>query len=279
MNGYSQDIHSGLYYSPKAGGVWYNPSTGDYFSIARGTRSKSDPTLGPANACDTTAPSTFDADTVLSTYLALPKLERLRFVHLVDNTEEGFTRDELKTVKDAPFAKKEFYRWLVQKTDPKDDAPANGPRKRGHIRGSASRPANGLWDDLRAALMQQAQDQAGYPYGVPPGTYNPYAAYPPYPPYNSAPAPAYGGVYVPPPPPAPVAAAPAPVAGPNYAAQFEGQALRGDNGDPTIWKVENGVRRGFTTPASYLAAGFKPNQELVLPMAIVNSIPLGPNMP
>lgn len=93
--------HESLQYCPEQGGMLYDPSSEEWFSVQRrlwtvGGHWPAEPDVQHANG--TTAKPVGDANAVLGLYLELPVVERLRFALMLNQSEEGYTLAEVRRV-------------------------------------------------------------------------------------------------------------------------------------------------------------------------------------
>lgn len=147
-SGYTRDPQSGMWYHPKDGGIWFDPQTLKYYSVRRSAwaGSESGPWPdSPANASGTGSRSAVPfagafrpgrpgaancvgaptanageergADALLRVYQRLPVLERVRFLRLLDETEQAFNGEFVRRLNDAPLDRKGFDAWVKQHPD------------------------------------------------------------------------------------------------------------------------------------------------------------------
>lgn len=147
--GYTRDPSTGLWYHPKDGGIYFDPQRRQYFSARRQVWSEQDTGPwpdAPANGrpAQSTAPVPWPhvmlppgrpgaancvgaptanegeergADALLRLYQRLPLLERVRFLRLLDETEQAFNGEFVRRFSDAPLDRKGFALWVKQHPD------------------------------------------------------------------------------------------------------------------------------------------------------------------
>lgn len=115
--GFTLHEQTGQYYSPDDGGIYFDPSTGKFFSVRRNAYSDRPTFEPPANgaaplvdggndsapgAANGPAPSGIaDANALVAAYNRLPTSERMRFCLLLDEYEESFDRAVLQRLERA----------------------------------------------------------------------------------------------------------------------------------------------------------------------------------